>query len=58
MVNKKEAETIRINFDLKKMWYDKLKTIAETQGRSVSDILRQLIINFVRDEQKEMKEEE
>jgi predicted transcriptional regulator len=58
MVNKKETETIRINFDLKKMWYDKLKAIAETQGRSVSDILRQLIINFVRDEQKEMKEEE
>jgi hypothetical protein len=38
---------VRINFDLKRDVADDLRREAEAQGRSVSDIMRQLIVDYL-----------
>ena len=38
---------MRVNFDLKREVADDLRREAEAQGRSVSDIMRQLIVEYL-----------
>lgn len=38
---------MRVNFDLKREVADDLRREAEAQGRSVSDIMRQLIVDYL-----------
>ncbi len=38
---------MRINFEIPTYLYDALKRQAEAQGRSVSDIMRQQVVEFI-----------
>jgi len=38
---------VRVNFDLKREVADELRREAEAQGRPVSDIMRQLIVDYL-----------
>lgn len=38
---------MRVNFEIPSYLYDALKRQAEAQGRSVSDIMRQQVVEFI-----------
>ncbi len=46
-------EKIKLNFFISKELKDKLKEKAEKEGRTVSDLIRQAIIEFLRKEKDE-----
>jgi hypothetical protein len=38
---------VRVNFEISAVLHDALKRQADLQGRSVSDVMRQLIVEFI-----------